>query len=36
MLPIAIDASPFKAAVIDVTSSGSDVPIATIVKPTSA
>ena len=34
MLPIAISLSPLRAAVIDVTSSGSDVPTATIVSPT--
>lgn len=35
-LPRAIPASPFLAAEIDVVSSGSEVPIATIVKPTNA
>ena len=33
-LPTAISASPFLAATTEVTSSGSDVPTATIVKPT--
>ena len=33
--PKAISFSPFKAATTDVTSSGRDVPIATIVRPTS-
>lgn len=32
-LPIAISLSPFLAATIEVTSSGRDVPIATIVRP---
>ena len=32
-LPIAMSLSPFLAATTDVTSSGSDVPIATIVRP---
>lgn len=35
-LPITIPLSPFLSAVIDVTSSGKDVPIATMVRPMSA
>ena len=33
-LPSASPLSPFRVAVIEVTSSGSDVPIATTVRPT--